>query len=109
MFTAGDEADIEDLIGPETYIALVNLTYGLKSSDLVPPLAESKNNSRILEHVESHIKTVKADVPEFDHYSPAVFMLENSEQCLKCLPDVNDGIDRFERFFKEVNQLLPIE
>jgi len=109
MFTAGDEADIEDLIGNETYIALVNLAYGLKGSDLVPPMVESNDSGRILKHVESHMKTVKANVPEFDHYAPAAFLLENSEQCLINLPDVHGGMDRFERFFKEVNQLLPIE
>lgn len=98
------EADVEDVVGAAAYAELVNKTYGLPTADKVaaPPAA-----ARVVKHVEEHFRTVKADVPEFDHFAPAAHLLEKRTALFRSLPDVEPALDRFEKLFADLNGLIP--
>lgn len=107
MFVDGDEADIEDLIGRPIYVRLVNECFGLEGDNLLPDAAPEGAPTRVLEEVERHMAIVKGDVPAFDHYMPASYLIENSGDLKSKLPSFDDALDRFENLFKQLNPLLP--
>ncbi len=108
MFVDGDEADIEDLIGRPAYVRLVNKAYGLEGADLIPDVAPENAPVRVLDEVERHMATVKGDIPNFDHYAPASYLIENDVELKAKLPSLDDALDRFKKLFKELNPLLPV-
>ena len=103
-YTGSDEGDIEDMLGREVYITLLNSAYALgkNSIDLkkFPPLG------RVLEHAENHFKALPPEVAEFDHYRPALYLLEHNPKLMDALPGIDGALDRFERLFKDLNALL---
>ena len=76
-FCAQAEADIEDLIGAPLYVRLVNHAYGLSGTS--NELSESTlkaiglGTDRIVERVRQ-IMVTATSAPEFDHYTPALFL-----------------------------------
>jgi hypothetical protein len=69
MFANKTEADIEDVMGWRTYLALVNSAYGL---DAAIALNEHEiANERVIKKVEDKFRTVPVGTPEFDHFEPA--------------------------------------
>lgn len=106
VFTYADivqsaEADVEDMLGVPGYLELVNATYGL-SPGLVPPGAPPP---RVVKWTEGEMRT-HAAAPEFDHYAPAEFLLENRTTFLPKMTGVASSLDRFERLFSALNTLL---
>lgn len=107
MYVKQDEADIEDLIGRSNYVSLVNQCYGLTGTEALPSKKPAKAPVRVMEEVEAHFRTLPPSVPEFDHYTPSVFLLENGAELAKTLPDLDGALDKFEKLFAELNPLLP--
>lgn len=99
------EADIEDLLGREFYFALVNRCYNLSDEYTLNPKKEPKN-LRVVKEVEEHFRTLPPDFPEFDHYTPAAYLVENGKDLRNELPGLNCALDRFEQLFKDLNKLL---
>ncbi len=106
MYAGQAEADIEDILGRPLYAALVNKCYTLDDSKKIPENKPKGVSIRIIEEVESHFRTLSADDPEFDHYSPASFLLENTADLRASLPGIDDALDKFEKLFKDLNALL---
>jgi predicted ATP-dependent endonuclease of OLD family len=106
MFADHDEADIEDRLGRSMYVALVNECYELKDTQRIPDKKPANVTKRVIVEVENHFKTLLGDVPEFDHYRPASFLLESAGTLKKKLLGLDQALERFEKFFKELNQLL---
>jgi energy-coupling factor transporter ATP-binding protein EcfA2 len=100
-YTGSDEADIEDLIGRQGYTALVEKCYSLAGRLKLPKTAQQ----RVVKDVEESFRTLPPDAPEFDHFSPASFLIENPS-VLETLPGVEDALDRFEKLFTDLNALL---
>jgi len=99
------EADIEDLLGREFYFALVNRCYNLSDEYTLNPKKEPKN-LRVVKEVEEHFRTLPPDFPEFDHYTPAAYLVENGKDLRNELPGLNCALDRFKQLFKDLNNLL---
>ena len=104
MFVDGDEADIEDLLGRDLYITLINECYSLDESQKLPDVKPTDEPVRVLLEVENHFKTLPI---EFDHYTPAVFLTENTARFRSILPKHDEVLRRFEKLFKDLNELLP--
>jgi hypothetical protein len=102
MYTAQDEADIEDVIGRSTYIELVRLTYGLAVTQVLPAARPADAPIRVVKEVEVHFRTLPPGVKEFDHYDPAEHLFTNNPT----LPDLNQALDRFEKIFGDLNAML---
>lgn len=106
VFTYADivqstEADVEDMLGVSGYLELVSATYRLNPG-LVPPTASP---ARIVKWTEGQMR-IQAAAPEFDHYAPAEFLLENRTNFLPQMTGVAASLDRFERLFSALNALL---
>jgi hypothetical protein len=95
------EADVEDLLGPEVYSALV----GAWASAIVPVASAG---TRCVKFTEDHFKMTPS-LPEFDHYAPAAYLIEHTQSVLARVPPevVAAALDRFERLFVALNALLP--
>ncbi len=103
-YAAQQEADIEDLLGSSTYVALVNTAYGLTGTTTVtaPP-----SPTRIVKAVEDQFRLFGTGVPEFDHFAPSSYLLENRSSMFSQLPEIDAGLARFEKLFSDLNGLLP--
>jgi predicted ATPase len=105
MFTVKPEADIEDVIGWQNYLALVNTCYGLKdASVLADPEAPDE---RVVKKVAERFGTMPPGVSEFDHYQPSEYLVKNSDAVFAVMPSLDTALDRFETIFKQLNGTLP--
>lgn len=99
------EADIEDVIGREMYVQLVNDCYSL-----VEPIGIAKPETapiRVVKEVEEHFRVVATDAVEFDHYRPAEFL---TQQGAGYKPTgLASALDRFEKLFEDLNGILPTQ
>ena len=100
-YTGTGEADIEDLIGRDGYIALAKQAYKLPALKIASPGTE-----RVVKDVEDAFRLLPPSAPEFDHFFPSSFLIENPA-LLKSLPNHKEALDRFEKLFADLNALLP--
>jgi len=101
-YTGFPSSDIEDLIGTAEYIYLVNKCYRLNEKNSIKK--SSCIEGEVLQYVVNEMSVVTSDIPEFNHYAPSEYLLQN--------PQIYEGVDltetlcRFERLFKDLNSLL---
>ncbi len=107
MFVDGDEADTEDLIGRSNYITLVNTRYDLPASYKLPVKKPSGASVRVTEEVKNRFGTLPAKYPEFDHYTPALYLMNKTEEMRSAFPELDQALERFEELFQGLNKLLP--
>ena len=98
-YSGKPEADLEDVIGNENFIAIINACYAkyLKAPMTLPACG----HSRILLHVEEHFRLLSPPAPEFDHFSPAECLVGSEPRLV--LPEIGPALDRFEKLFKDIN------
>ena len=101
-YTGLATSDIEDIIGNDAYIYLVNNCYALTDEDIIYPSTDIKGN--VLRYVEDKMSLIKADVPEFNHYAPSEHLIKNPSVFDSI--DISDALNRFEKLFKDINLLL---
>lgn len=101
------EADIEDLLGWSLYSTLVNTCYALSAPQQFPITSPHRTPARVLKEVESHFAVLPPTTPNFDHFSPASYLVENGTALRGSLPDLGHALDRFEKLFADLNGLLP--
>jgi len=101
-YVDSDEADVEDIIGRLNYIKLVNECYSLKMGEDLPKATVFP--VRVLKEVENYFKTTSTE-EIFDHYAPALFLIENPKKLLE-FPEIDKALDRFEKLFKDLNQVI---
>lgn len=98
-FVDGNEADIEDMFVPSFYLKLVSKEFGasIKVGDL------PTQGDRILPRLEKHLESNPLpNNARFNHYRPARYMMEN----INSLNVPDQALERFERAFNTLNQLL---
>jgi energy-coupling factor transporter ATP-binding protein EcfA2 len=105
-FVTQDEGDVEDLLGTELYVKLVNATYGLHLES-AKILSLAPETPRLVRKVEAAFKVLPPEAPEFDHYGPASWLIENPNVLRDNSAPVTDALDRFERLFERLSALLP--
>lgn len=114
IFTASDfsgktESDIEDFMTDELYAHIVNEAYSLQKKDKLQfgKLASATSGQiRIVKAVEDAFRTLPAGTPEFDHFTPANWLLLNPNAVTADTPMINDALDKFESCFHELNKFL---
>ena len=107
-FTGKDESDIEDFFEPELYVEIVNSTYKLDSEHAIKAeqLQTEEALSRQVKQVEKLFRTKPKEVPEFDHFTPADWLIRNPSILEGDSTEVTKTLERFEEVFKKVNALL---
>ncbi len=106
QFTDQPEADIEDMIGRDLYVHLVDLCYELTEENRLPSAPSQGASELVLEEVKQHFRTIAISGSEFNHLSPAVYLVEH-ESAFSDAKGIEVALDRFEEFFSRVNGLLP--
>jgi len=105
-FVNSEESDIEDIIGRELYIHMVNHALGLKGSHRLLSSKPKDAEERIVKEVEAHCRILPPGYPEFDHYKPVEFLLGLSDDEVDNLPGLDEALERFEEVFRRLNLLL---
>ena len=109
-FIAQDEANIEDLVGADLYIDVVNEAYNLKAGNKLKAKSVSAlmpETPRVVLKVEAAFKVMPDGVPEFNHYSPSAWLIQNPATLKREAAAVLAALDRFEAMFVDLNKLLP--
>lgn len=106
-YAGQSEGDTEDIIGRANFVELVNKAYGLAPGHRLPDVKPSNAPMLALTEVEDHFNVLPPDVDEFDHYHPAEYLMVNGAKLKKALPELDAALDRFEKLFADLNQLLP--
>lgn len=100
-----EEADLEDMLGEELYLKLVNAEY---KESLQKPIEKEDirgNHPRLLIRLNSYFeKNPMKDGMVFSHYRPARYLAANIDKLEQLIPDI--AIERFEKMFAELNRLL---
>lgn len=106
-YTGAKEGDIEDLLGREFYLALVNQTY----SDIPPthqlPTADTPLTERVAKDVQEAFATMPPYVRNFEHFTPAEFLFQSADAGVS-LPGFDDALARMENLISDLNTLLPM-
>lgn len=105
-YTGRAEADVEDMLGRDLYVGLVAACYGLSKQDRFPAVKAATASNLVVREAAEHMLTVSASVPQFDHYAPAAFLVEQWADLKVSMPGVDNALARFEAFFQEVNAVL---
>lgn len=108
-FSGKSESDIEDLFDEKFYCDLVNQAFELGGSNLITPENAAKaggNTLRVVKQVEAIFKTMPVDCPEFNHFTPADWLLKHPELFDTNSPALEKSLERFESVFKSVNGFL---
>lgn len=108
-FTGKNESDIEDFFSPTLFAGIVNGAYEIKGKAALKTDDFTKEGAleRQVKQAEALFNLMDNSVPEFDHFTPASWLLNNQELLAKDSPAVNESLDRFEAAFKALNALLP--
>ncbi len=62
---------------------------------------------RVLKEIERHFALLpREQFQEFDHFMPSSFLAENTAELKSVLTDLDLALSRFERLFKDINNLL---
>jgi len=105
-YAGKSEADVEDMIGRPMYVRLVNKAYGLTGAQALRESPNDQSTGRVLEEVEQHFRLLPPGAPEFDHFTPAAFLMEHGAQ-FKGTPELEQALARFDRLFADFNAMLP--
>jgi predicted ATPase len=108
-FTGTPEADVEDLFDPELFAEILNAAYGLAGEHALTAkklLDADGSSGRAVVKAAAYFRLLPERYAEFDHFSPANWLISNRD-CLE-----GDGkakaatLDRFEKVFESLNALL---
>ena len=91
------ESTVEDLIGPITYPALVDMCYKIPRGQRLAQSLEPMANTPILGRVSEVLPA------SFDPLAPADFLLRSGQRKLRKLPDLDEALTRFQALFDDLN------
>jgi len=103
--TGAKDADIEDLFEPQFYLNLVNGAYPKELSQKLTLKSFTNQNPRIVKRIEEYFKHQAISGGHFNHYLPAVFLLNEQSDLLKKIDIAT--IERVAALFQKINALLP--
>lgn len=104
-FAGQSEADIEDMLGRRLYVDLVNKAYDLPTGSRLKATRPKNAPERVVKEVETHFKTLPSEVPDFDHFVPAEYLLERRSD-FTTATGIEVALDRFEAAFKLLDGFL---
>ena len=107
-FIGQAEADIEDIIDPELYVEIVNRGYALEDPYriTVDGLSQDTSTQRIVKKMEDAFKVMPDTIPIFDHYTPADWLIRNSDVLSAKTDEVEQTLSSAEQVLKTFNRLL---
>lgn len=106
-FTSMNESDVEDFFTPEFYASLLNLAFDVPIADQIDSgkLKAAATTSRLVKQAEALFRLMPK-LKEFDHFTPAAYLIRNPELLNETQASVTISLDRFEAAFKKLNALI---
>ena len=105
-----EEADVEDFFDPELFVDLVNRTYGLKGEHelTVEKLHVADTSTpRLVKKAEAYFRLLPEQYPEYSHYDPSLFLLQNPGMLDAKSDPVKKTLDRFAAAFERFAKFVP--
>jgi hypothetical protein len=103
-YTGQKEADIEDLLGREFFVALVNAAYELGAKAIgAKPVGAPE---RVVKEVEDYFALLPPKYEEFRHQFPAEWLYTHEEEGAK-LVGFAEAKNRTEKLIADLNTLMP--
>ena len=106
MYTEVNGGSVEDLMGRGAYFALVNSCYKLPRKFELRNAGPIASPVSVVREVEEHLRSLPSGAVELNRYAPAEHLAENGKKIVKKLWDLDEGFDRFERLFADLNACL---
>ena len=103
------EGDVEDIFAPETYLGIVNGAFGLKGRSaltLAKLDKEAPGPGRLVKRMETLFRVLPPSTPEFDHFSPADWLIRNPGFLDGDGPGVAATLDNAEKIIRAINGAL---
>lgn len=101
---AGEDAQIEDLLGRRLYRELIVGSFRLQESPVLS--GEAPPGERLVAEVERYFAGLPPWAPRFDAFGPASYLFENAGTLRETLPELEQAFDRFERLFRDLNTFV---
>jgi hypothetical protein len=98
-----EEADVEDLLDPEMYLALVNEAYAGSLSQTPITTTDLTGSDRITKDVAAVFAARSVNNGKLNHFAPAGALLRAREHPVT----PKAVLDRAERLIRAINELLP--
>jgi predicted ATPase len=108
-FVGHEEADVEDLFTPAIFAQIVNGAYSLAKCYQITPAKLSsagENIVRQVKQVEAIFAVMPQTIPEYDHFTPASWLIANSAMLDGDGEELSITLDRAEAAFRLYNKLL---
>ena len=96
------EATVEDLVGSVTYLALVDLCYGVPRKLRLSRTLQVGSDAAVLGNVSNHFAAHPPGQRHFDSLAPAQYLLTGSRK-LRKLPGIENALARFEQLFTDLD------
>jgi len=106
MYLDANGGSIEDLMGRRAYFELVNSCYRLPRKYELHAPREVLSGVPVVTEAEEHFRALPSEMPALDRYAPAEHLAENGRKLVRKLRDLDEGLDRFERLFADLNSCL---
>jgi energy-coupling factor transporter ATP-binding protein EcfA2 len=100
------EGDVEDIFDPKLYIKLVNGALGLTGANRLTLSKLDSNISRLVKRAEAACKLLPPEVPEFDHFGPADWLIRNPTVLDLKDPEVEQTLDNAEKVIAAIERHL---
>lgn len=108
-FLSREEADIEDFFDVGTFATLLNKVYDLKDAEKLTKAkldAADPATGRVLKKAEAAFRVMSPSSPQFDHFTPAAWLIRNPAFLDSKTSEVEQSLDVAERVFGTFNGLL---
>lgn len=99
------EADIEDVLGREFYVALVNKALDLRAPHELPTTKSTSAPERVVKEVEQFTAVLPAQYRDFDHYVPSEWLFQHGDEGTK-LAGFAVAASQMEQLIEALNALL---
>jgi len=102
------EADIEDIMHPDFFCAIINQTYDLKGEHQLDAakLAAAEATPRQVKQAEAHFRVLTEEIPEYSHYRPADWLIRNSTVLDGDTTEVTETLEKAEKVIAVYNAIL---
>ncbi len=97
------DSTVEDMVGPSTYLALVDLCYALPRRLRLSRSLQVGPGTAVQKAVCDYFVAQQPTKAHFDPLVPAEYLLIGKRR-LRKLPGVEEALARFERFFTDLTQ-----
>ncbi|MGA7523683.1 MAG: AAA family ATPase [Acidobacteriaceae bacterium] len=104
-----DEADIEDVFNPASYGGILNQAFGLSGENQATAqklIDADPGTTRLVKKAEAYFRVLPPEAPEFDHYTPAVWLFSHPDFLSVDSPGAADTLQRAQRVIAALNKIL---